>query len=52
MICNNCGPQQVFVTADKEVFADQDSIIVYPNPFEEKLSIEITCYDPEEVKGL
>jgi hypothetical protein len=34
------------------VITDQDQVVVYPNPFVEKLSIEITCSDPEEVKGL
>ncbi len=52
MICNNCVPREVFITTGKEVINNQDPIIVYPNPFNEKLSIEITCSDPDEVKGI
>jgi len=52
MICNNCAQQGPVITEVKEPVADQDPIIVYPNPFVEKLSIEITCSDSEEVTGL
>jgi hypothetical protein len=52
MICNNCVQQGQITTEVKEPMANQDPIIVYPNPFVEKLSIEITCSNPEEVTGL
>ena len=52
MICNNCAPQVPIMTDIKEVFSGQDQVVVYPNPFVEKLSIEITCSEPAEVKGL
>jgi hypothetical protein len=52
MICNNCAPQTPIMTDINDAFNDQDRIIVYPNPFVEKLSIEITCSNPEEVTAL
>jgi len=52
MICNNCTPQQPVMTDIIDEITDQDQVVVYPNPFVEKLSIEIMCSDPEEVSGL
>jgi len=52
MICNNCASQTPEITNISEAITDQDPIIVYPNPFIEKLSIEITCSNPEEVSSL
>ncbi len=52
MICNNCAPREQITTEVKEKIDGQDQLVVYPNPFGEKLSIEITCPNPDEVKGI
>ena len=52
MICNDCAHESDFPIGVKEVVANQDAVVVYPNPFVGTLTIEITCSNPEEVKGL
>jgi len=50
-ICNNCVDEKSpIIIGVKEVVAGQDSIAVYPNPFVEKLSIELMCTNPADVK--
>jgi len=52
LICANCTEQPQITFNVKEVTADRDLIKIYPNPFVEKLTIEITCDNPVEVKEL
>ena len=47
MICNNCPDETVLIGID-EIELIQDSIIVYPNPFAERLTIELICTNPGE----
>lgn len=50
-ICNNCVDESQ-ITRVKTQIAGQDSMAVYPNPFVEKLTIELICSHPTEVKEL
>ena len=45
MFCNNCQDETILIGID-EIKLIQDSIIVYPNPFEERLTIELICANP------
>jgi len=47
MICSNCQDETQLIGID-EIELIQDSIIVYPNPFAELLTIELTCTNPGE----
>lgn len=52
-ICNTCQDQnQPQITGNKEVIVGQDLILVYPNPFADKLRIDLNCADPNAVKEL
>ncbi|NOT38113.1 MAG: T9SS type A sorting domain-containing protein [Saprospiraceae bacterium] len=51
MICNSCLDESRLVNADDNVIG-QDSIIIYPNPFKEKLTIELICANPRSVNKL
>ena len=51
-ICNDCVDESEVTTGVKEVVAGQDSILVYPNPFVEKITIDLMCANPNEVKEL
>ena len=47
IICNNCPDETILIGID-EIKLIQDSIIVYPNPFKERLTIELICTNPEK----
>jgi hypothetical protein len=51
-ICNDCVDESQMTISVKEVIAGQDSILVYPNPFTEKITIDLMCSNPEDVKEL
>lgn len=51
-ICNDCVDKTQLTIGVKEVIAGQDSILVYPNPFVEKLTIELMCDHPNDIKEL
>ncbi|HAH24609.1 MAG TPA: hypothetical protein DCL77_12805 [Prolixibacteraceae bacterium] len=51
-ICNNCVDESQITTRVKTWIAGQDSMTVYPNPFAERLTIELMCTNSTEVKEL
>ena len=51
-VCNNCAHESPIIIGVKEVIAGQDSMVVYPNPFVGKLTIELICTKPTDVKEL
>jgi len=51
-ICNDCVEEPQITINVKEVTAGQDSILIYPNPFTEKITIDIICANPNDVKEL
>lgn len=51
-ICNNCVDETKITINVKDLIAGQDSILVYPNPFVDKLNIEFMCSNPNDVKEL
>jgi len=51
-ICNDCAREPEIIIGVKDELAGQDSILIYPNPFVEKLSIDIMCSNPEAVNEL
>lgn len=50
-ICNNCKDESMQTGTD-DIAATQDSLLVYPNPFTEKVTISLTCTNPKDVKEL
>lgn len=48
-ICNDCKDESR-PTDVEEALIGNDSLKIYPNPFMEKLTIELMCTDPAEVK--
>lgn len=50
-ICNNCQDESK-LTDVEDVAARQDSVLVYPNPFTDKVTISLMCTDPRDVKEL
>jgi hypothetical protein len=48
-ICHSCLDESL-LTSLKEIKVTNDSILVYPNPFTDKLSIEVICSEPNLVK--
>ncbi len=51
-ICNDCVDETKITFNARDLIAGQDSILVYPNPFTEKLTIVINCSNPNDVKEL
>lgn len=51
-ICNDCVEESQLTINVKEMGAGHDSILVYPNPFVEKLTIEFMCSNSNDVKEL
>lgn len=51
-ICNDCKDESDITISAKEVIAGQDSLRVYPNPFTDKITIDLTCDEPGDVKEL
>ncbi|HET6556985.1 MAG TPA: VIT domain-containing protein, partial [Prolixibacteraceae bacterium] len=49
-ICNNCKDESSNTTGVEETLAGNDTLKVYPNPFVDKLTIELMCSAPEDVK--
>lgn len=48
MICYDCMDESSLVDI-KDIAISQDSIIIYPNPFKEKITIELICDNPRSV---
>ena len=51
-ICNDCVDESKVTTSAKEVIAGQDSLVVFPNPFVEKITIDLMCSNVNVVKEL
>ncbi|HEY3370564.1 MAG TPA: T9SS type A sorting domain-containing protein, partial [Prolixibacteraceae bacterium] len=51
-ICNNCATEQNIIIGVKELSGGQDSMLVYPNPFVDKVAIDLMCSNPTDVKEL
>ena len=51
-ICNDCVDESKITISAKELIAGQDSILVYPNPFTERITIDLMCDSPTDVKEL
>lgn len=49
-ICNNCKDESSNTTGVEETLVGNDTLKVYPNPFVDKLTIELMCSDPGDVK--
>ncbi len=49
MICHECQDESRMVNIDN-VKLGGDSLIIYPNPIKDKLTIELYCNNPDEVK--
>jgi Ca-activated chloride channel family protein len=50
-ICNNCQDESKLTDVDN-MTAGQDSLLVYPNPFTDKVTISLMCQEPRDVKEL
>lgn len=50
-ICNNCQDESKLTDA-RDLAADKDSLLVFPNPFTDKVTISLMCPDPGDVKEL
>jgi Ca-activated chloride channel family protein len=51
MICHECQDESRLVDIE-DIAISQDSILIYPNPFKEKLTIELICTSPASVDKL
>lgn len=49
-ICNNCKDESQIPVDVEETLAGTDTLKVYPNPFVDKLTVELMCSDPGDVK--
>ncbi len=53
IICTDCMIQDVrMVTEVNDVIIGQDNIRIYPNPFTDRLTIDLNCSDPGTIKEL
>ena len=50
-ICNNCKDESKLTDVD-QLASSQDSVMVYPNPFTDKVTISFMCTEPADVKEL
>lgn len=51
-ICNDCVDETGMPVNIDDLSAGQDSMLVYPNPFTDQLTIDLMCADPGDVKEL
>ncbi len=51
ILINNGEDEQILIDI-QDIVAEKDSISIYPNPFTDKLTIDLICSDPGKVKEL
>lgn len=51
-VCNDCVEDPQITINVEDLTVGQDSILVYPNPFTEKITIDLMCSNPIDVKTL
>jgi Ca-activated chloride channel family protein len=51
-ICYDCLDESKIIIGTDEKGLSMDSLVVYPNPFVDKLTIELNCSNPSEINEL